>query len=92
MGLGRGGAEGLVKGNARELEPCIWAEADIPAMKSADLREERGGARASACLCTCGRIASKRKRLHGQVERRGPANAASGGVKNGLSHGVCGEA
>ena len=89
---GRGGAEGLAKGNARKLAGQLFAEAGTPTTKIADLREELGGARASACRCTCGRIPSKRERQHGQVERLRPAKAETGGVKDGLSRGARGEA
>ena len=89
---GRGAADGLAKGNAGGMAPHLFAEAGVPAMTIADLREELGGARDSACRRTCGRIPSKRERQHGQVERLRPAKAETGGVKDGLSRGARGEA
>ena len=89
---GRGAVGGLAKGNARGLARHIFAEAGTPGTKIADLREELGGARASACRRSCGRIPLKRERQHGQVERRRPAKAEMGEVKDGLSRGARGEA
>ena len=75
VSLGRGAAEGLAKGNARGLDSPRWAEAGIPAMKSADLRGELGGTRAPICRRRTRGIASKRKQWHGQVESRRPVRA-----------------
>ena len=72
---GRGVVDGLAKVNARSLARPRWAEAGTPAMKSADLRGELGGRRATICRRRTRGIASKRKQQHGQVESRRPVRA-----------------